>query len=540
MKNKKKLLTVFGAMLFCLSGCMEGGTFSPEGGAGTFDDYYSGGSKTGGEKTSTTDGDDTSTSDVIAGQENQENVAPRQLTAKALFDNNDSDYEYFCSLIKDDYQMDGRFAAYQNQFKLDYDRVKVTVKDTPYAHVELLNDDEETLWESVADANGVCYLFSNERGSKVKVTVGEESRVYDVEHQLEITDFASQDTHEKIQILLNIDTTGSMSDEIKYLKAELTDVVERIEDQTGADAEIGILAYRDRTDEYLVIKQDFTDDIDEALTYLNGLAAKGGGDTPEAVEKAYQESMEFTWKEDATKVVVHVADAPSHDEDVKKWFGYVENLSQMGARILSVASSGIDLKTEFLFRMQSLQTNGCYAYLTDDSGIGGFHLQALTEDEIVTEYLNDLLVRVIKGFHKGTFDEPVPYNQEIYNALLEFNPNCGISKSSQAMLATKYVGQMSSPYNGTQKASVENIFYVGNSYVVLRMNDNFTDVLAEKRIDTVNGCDIESVAGKHPIYVFDGTKFYSIAIAYDHGVIRNYDISKIKAAIEEQDRAVEQ
>ena len=56
-------------------------------------------------------------------------------------------------------------------------------------------------------------------------------------------------------------------------------------------------------------------------------------------------------------------------------------------------------------------TNGTYVYLTDDSGIGNSHLEATVEEKPVVEYLNNSLVRLIKGYHTGIFEDPIHYGQ---------------------------------------------------------------------------------------------------------------------------------
>ena len=83
----------------------------------------------------------------------------------------------------------------------------------------------------------------------------------------------------------------------------------------------------------------------------------------------------------------------------------------MGVRILTVASSGISKKTEYFFRCQSLITNGVYVHLTNDSGIGGDHIEATTEEKEEVELLNDCLVRLINGFHTGDFGTAVNWRQ---------------------------------------------------------------------------------------------------------------------------------
>ena len=77
-----------------------------------------------------------------------------------------------------------------------------------------------------------------------------------------------------------------------------------------------------------------------------------------------------------------------------------------------MSGSGINKQTEYLFRSQSLITAGQYVFLTDDSGIGGSHIEASTdEDPLVVEYLNDCLVRLINGYATGDFRKPVHWTQ---------------------------------------------------------------------------------------------------------------------------------
>ena len=53
--------------------------------------------------------------------------------------------------------------------------------------------------------------------------------------------------------------------------------------------------------------------------------------------------------------------------------------------------------TEFLLRFLNIVTGGTYVFITNDSGIGGSHIEP-TIGAYDVEYLNDLMVRVINGF----------------------------------------------------------------------------------------------------------------------------------------------
>ena len=177
---------------------------------------------------------------------------------------------------------------------------------------------------------------------------------------------------------------------------------------------ISVIAYKDYEDEqstYLSRTFGFSSDLTKVNNFLATLSAAGGGDFPEAVEEAFKLSLNSSWSnEDSTKLLLFVADAPSHDKDVASWSTSIEKLASMGVRIINVASSGISSKTEFFFRSQAILTGGVYGFLTDDSGVGSAHLIASTEDTKPVEYLNDMLVRLINGYHTGVFSDPVAYN----------------------------------------------------------------------------------------------------------------------------------
>ena len=148
--------------------------------------------------------------------------------------------------------------------------------------------------------------------------------------------------------------------------------------------------------------------ISARKTFLTNEEKKGS----KAAKVALKLANEKQWSETATKIIVHIADAPAHDDLVNKWATATNVLASKGVRIITVASSGIDKKTEYFFRSQCMITGGKYVYLTDDSGIGNSHLDATVEVQPTVEYLNSCLVRLIKGYHTGTFEEPIYYGQE--------------------------------------------------------------------------------------------------------------------------------
>ena len=115
-----------------------------------------------------------------------------------------------------------------------------------------------------------------------------------------------------------------------------------------------------------------------------------------------EEAVNKDWTlKNSTNILVHFADAPCRDEEITDWYNASLELNKKGIRTISVASSGINKKTEYLMRSMTLITNGTYVYLTNDSRIGDEHMDATIEFDFVVEYLDECLVRLINGYHTG-------------------------------------------------------------------------------------------------------------------------------------------
>lgn len=56
----------------------------------------------------------------------------------------------------------------------------------------------------------------------------------------------------------------------------------------------------------------FSSDIDKVHRDLSSLYASGGGDGPEAVTAGLAEALKMEWREQASKMIVLIADAPPH------------------------------------------------------------------------------------------------------------------------------------------------------------------------------------------------------------------------------------
>lgn len=420
MKTKVKYL-LGASILFLLAGCAAND--APWGGNDEPYDASSKGEAATGDYYTPTPSEDVSTKKTTNSDANQASAQDNlpksgQITCSAVDDN--SNYTYWNELcFSTDYNNRNPvgFSRYVNSYDfntknrvelniINGKNIKVSLKDAQMqAYVD--NFHKAYLFPTASAANyevEISYVDSNNQSQTIDKTV-KDGDIIDLEQTFT--------TNTNMQIMFVIDATGSMGDELSYLKAEIDDIITKVKDANQtANIELSILMYRDTTDEYLTRYSDFSTDIEAQKAFLLEQTAKAGGDRPEAVDEALSFAMEQQWNENATKLLIHVADAPAHDADVPRWNTAVLDAASKGIKILTVGCSGIDKKTEYLFRSQSIITGGQYIYLTDDSKIGGSHLEASTEHSVTVEYLNSCLVRLITGYFKGIHINPIPYHQD--------------------------------------------------------------------------------------------------------------------------------
>lgn len=294
------------------------------------------------------------------------------------------------------------------------------------ASVKLMDQDRRVIWETRTDNTGKAELwdnlFSADKGPDRQLRI-------EVEHQgqqfsLERTSSFQQgynfmsipvacDNNPAVDIVFVVDATGSMRDEIDYLKAELEDVIQQVKDTLPAtDLSLGSVFYRDQGEEYVTRKTPLSSVISRTTDFIQKQEAQGGGDNPEAVEEALKIAVEeMDWRSEATaRLMFVVLDAPPHQspEILATLERVTLQAAAKGIRIIPIACSGIDKSTEYLMRSLALATNGTYTFLTDDSGVGYSHIEPTT-DSYDVEKLNGLLARVIYQFAytRDCNEEPV-------------------------------------------------------------------------------------------------------------------------------------
>ena len=305
---------------------------------------------------------------------------------------------------------------YKNQWKFFPDkRVSVQLINADKNPIigkklKLINDEKEILWESITDNRGNAELWgsslidTNLDSSKYTI-VDEFGNVLSThvkefkngQNLIKLNENCLQ--QRSLELAFVVDATGSMGDEINYLKSELLDVLKNVEKNLkNTKVSYSSVFYRDKGDEYVTKKFDFSESAEQMINFIKNQKANGGGDTPEAVVEAMETAIdEMKWSnQNSTKLMFLLLDAPPHlsDENIEKLQQKIKLASKKGITIIPIAASDTDKQTEYLMRTFALLTNGTYTFLTNDSGIGNNHIEP-TASEYEVEKLNDLLLRLI-------------------------------------------------------------------------------------------------------------------------------------------------
>jgi hypothetical protein len=282
----------------------------------------------------------------------------------------------------------------------------------PFARVTLTCADGNSLsLAALADGTVVFFPALDRLGDRVRLSVaGSAVRTVDLagagSQRQSVTMHYGAVPVRKFDLMLAIDTTGSMGDEIDYLKSELRAILDDIRrTHPGLDIRLGLVAYRDLGDIYVTRTYPFTADLDSMQANLRAQYADGGGDYPEAMDLALARAVGQDWRPDAVKSLLLVADAPPHDENIGKAWRAAEAARARRIQIVPVAASGVGDSAEYVMRAMAAVTQSRYIFLTDDSGIGNPHAPPAIDCYLVTR-LDRLVRRVLDSQISGRRVEP--------------------------------------------------------------------------------------------------------------------------------------
>ncbi|MBB6481112.1 vWA domain-containing protein [Spirochaeta isovalerica] len=127
-----------------------------------------------------------------------------------------------------------------------------------------------------------------------------------------IADLLDRTPGPDIDLVLVVDTTVSMKDDVSFIRNKLVPIV-KTKIASFEEFRIGLVLYRDYKEEYLTRRFQFESDLSIIQGRLNRITVAGGRDLPEAVYEGLYDAVEnFEWKA-SSRLIIQVGDALPHD-----------------------------------------------------------------------------------------------------------------------------------------------------------------------------------------------------------------------------------
>ena len=187
-----------------------------------------------------------------------------------------------------------------------------------------------------------------------------------------------------IDVVFAVDTTGSMGGLLDGAKRTVWSIASHIRDtDPNADLRIGLVAYRDTGDDYITKPFSLTSDLDSVYGELASYTASGGGDFPEHVDAALDDSLhKMQWRADAKRLIFVVGDAPPHAEPrggVPSHNALAREAADSGI-VINTIRCGTNPEALAAFERIAQLGHGAFSTIEQDGGV----------QEIATPYDNEI------------------------------------------------------------------------------------------------------------------------------------------------------
>ena len=178
----------------------------------------------------------------------------------------------------------------------------------------------------------------------------------------------------RVEVVFCLDTTGSMGGLIDSAKQKIWSICNQIAaGKPTPELKVGLVAFRDRGDDYITKTFDLSDDLDAIHGHLMGFQAAGGGDEPESVNEALHVALNsISWSKEpkVLRIIYLVGDAPPH-MDYPNDIPYMitcKKASERGIIINTVQCGNITRTTPFWKDIARL-AEGRFVQIAHDGGV---------------------------------------------------------------------------------------------------------------------------------------------------------------------------
>ncbi len=177
-----------------------------------------------------------------------------------------------------------------------------------------------------------------------------------------------------MEMVFVLDTTGSMGGLLTGAKQRIWGIVNEVMQTSSlSSVKVGLVAYRDRGDQYITQVVPLTEDLDKVYSTLIDYEAQGGGDEAEDVRRALAEGVaKAGWSQPASnhaQIIFLVGDAPPHDYADEPDTLTTTDLAVKQGIIVNTIQCGSSATTKQVWEAIAQRGQGQYFLIPQDGGV---------------------------------------------------------------------------------------------------------------------------------------------------------------------------
>ena len=177
-----------------------------------------------------------------------------------------------------------------------------------------------------------------------------------------------------MEMVFVLDTTGSMGGLLTGAKERIWGIVNEVmQGSSISSVKVGLVAYRDRGDQYVTQVLPLTEDLDKVYSTLMDYQAGGGGDEPENVRRALAEGVaQAGWSRPSPRnaqILFLVGDAPPHDYADEPDTLTTADLAVKQGIIVNTIQCGTSASTKQVWEAIARRGQGQYFLIPQNGGV---------------------------------------------------------------------------------------------------------------------------------------------------------------------------
>lgn len=198
--------------------------------------------------------------------------------------------------------------------------------------------------------------------------------VFNRAEQPQIAPVELSSTESSMEMVFVLDTTGSMGGLISGAKQRIWGIVNEVMQTSSlSTVKVGLVAYRDRGDQYITQVLPLTEDLDKVYSTLMDYQAAGGGDEAENVRRALAEGLSKAgWSQPAAnraQIIFLVGDAPPHDYADEQDTLTSADLAVKQGIIVNTIQCGTSATTKQVWEAIARRGQGQYFLIPQNGGV---------------------------------------------------------------------------------------------------------------------------------------------------------------------------